>query len=141
MAMNKEEREAFLRGVHIGVIGVEEEGRAPLLVPIWYDVTNDGEVFILTQRKTRKAEAIERTGRFSLCVQQETSPYKYVSVEGPVTGTRDCDNERDLRPMAHRYLGEEAGDAYMASVAKGEAPADDTVISMRPERWNSVDYG
>jgi len=140
MAMGKEEREAFLRGLHVGVIGVvEEEGRAPLLVPVWYDVTDDGEVFFLTQSTSRKAKAIARAGRFSLCVQDESTPYKYVAVEGSVTGVTPSDNERDLRPMARRYLGEEGGDDYVASVAGGDA--DDAVIRMRPEHWVSADYG
>ena len=40
--MTKEERAAFLADVHVGVLAVDEPGRGPLSLPIWYLV--DGEV-------------------------------------------------------------------------------------------------
>ena len=36
LAMTKEEREASLAHVHVGVISIPEEGRGPLTGPIWY---------------------------------------------------------------------------------------------------------
>lgn len=33
LVMTKEEREAFHADVHIGIIGIAEEGRGPLMVP------------------------------------------------------------------------------------------------------------
>ena len=39
----------------------------------------------ITGGSTRKAAAIRAAGRFSLCAQDERPPYKYVTVEGPVT--------------------------------------------------------
>ena len=36
LTMTKMEREAFLAGVHVGMISIAEEGRGPLTVPIWY---------------------------------------------------------------------------------------------------------
>jgi hypothetical protein len=84
LTMTKEEREAFLADVHVAVISVAEDGHGPLLVPIWYSYEPGGEVRIITGRTSRKGELLERAGRFSLCVQTETLPYKYVSVEGPI---------------------------------------------------------
>jgi hypothetical protein len=40
-----------------------------------------GDLRIMTGRESRKGRLLSRAGRFSLCVQKETSPYKYVSVE------------------------------------------------------------
>jgi len=34
LAMTPDEREAFLAGVHVGVLAVEEAGRGPLTVPV-----------------------------------------------------------------------------------------------------------
>lgn len=36
LAMTTEEREAFLTGMHVGVIGIERADGPPLTVPIWY---------------------------------------------------------------------------------------------------------
>src|SRR5262249_15120869 len=137
LSMTKEEREAFLADVHVGIISVAEDGRGPLTVPIWYVYEPGGEVRIVTGRMSRKGRLLERAGRFSLCAQTETAPYRYVSVEGPIVAFETADLERDLRPLAHRYLGTAMGDRYVRSVQGG---LDDVLIRMRPERWLTVDY-
>src|SRR5947207_9377532 len=104
-AMTKEEREAFLADLHVGVISIAEEGRGPLTVPIWYSYEPGGEIRIITARSSRKGKLLEQAGRFSLCAQAETPPYKYVSVEGPIVAIEGADRERDARPLAHRYFG------------------------------------
>jgi nitroimidazol reductase NimA-like FMN-containing flavoprotein (pyridoxamine 5'-phosphate oxidase superfamily) len=124
----------------VGVISIAEPGRGPLTVPIWYGYEPGGELVILTDRGSRKGRLLEKAGRFSLCAQTEAPPYKYVSVEGPVTAIEAADVERDTRPMAHRYLGPEFGDWYVAETAAEAARADSVLIRMRPERWLTVDY-
>ena len=79
LAMTKQEREDFLADLHVGIISITEEGRGPLTVPIWYSYAPDGEVRVVTGKTSRKAQLIRRAGRFSLCAQTETPPYKYVS--------------------------------------------------------------
>jgi nitroimidazol reductase NimA-like FMN-containing flavoprotein (pyridoxamine 5'-phosphate oxidase superfamily) len=137
--MSRDEREAFLAGVHVGVLSIEEPGRGPLSAPVWYDYTPERGVWLVTGRTSRKGVALGRAGRFSLVVQQEEMPYRYVSVEGPIVEVREADDEKDLRPMARRYLGVKAGDAYVDGDA-GEAGAS-FVYRMQPERWLTVDYG
>lgn len=44
--MTHTEREQFLADVHVGIIGVAEEGRGPLAVPIWYGYTPGGELYV-----------------------------------------------------------------------------------------------
>ena len=36
LSMTRAEREAFLAGVHVGVLSIPEPGRGPLAAPIWY---------------------------------------------------------------------------------------------------------
>lgn len=36
LAMSTEEREAILAGRHVGVLSVDDPGRGPLAVPVWY---------------------------------------------------------------------------------------------------------
>jgi nitroimidazol reductase NimA-like FMN-containing flavoprotein (pyridoxamine 5'-phosphate oxidase superfamily) len=91
LTMTKEEREAFLADIHVAVISVAEDGHGPLVVPLWYSYEPGGEVRIVTGRAVRKGKLLERAGRFSLCVQTETLPYKYVSVEGPIVAIEAAD--------------------------------------------------
>lgn len=140
LVMSKEEREAFLADVHVGVICIEREGRAPLSAPIWYDYEPGGELWIVTERRSQKGRAIEKAGRFALVAQTEQPPYKYVSVEGDVVSTEPSEVERDVRPLAHRYLGSEFGDQYIEATGGADQRGDNVVIRMRPHRWLSTDY-
>lgn len=137
LAMTEAERDAFLAGVHVGIIAIEQPDAPPLAVPIWYDYAPDKGVWVISGDTSLKARLIAAAGRYSLAAQDETPPaYRYVSVEGPVVETRAADVEADLRPMAHRYFGAKTGDAYVA--AAGGSPM--TLFLMRPETWRTVDY-
>jgi nitroimidazol reductase NimA-like FMN-containing flavoprotein (pyridoxamine 5'-phosphate oxidase superfamily) len=138
VAMTQKEREAFLADVHVGVMAVAEDGRAPLTVPVWYSYDPGGEVRLVTGRTSRKGRLLERMRRFSLCAQTETPPYKYVSVEGPIVAIEDADVERDLRPLARRYLGPRMGDDYVESTRSEHG--DNVLVRMRPDRWLTVDF-
>ncbi len=138
LRMTRQEREAFLADVHVGVIGIQEDGRAPLNVPIWYSYEPGGEVVIITGRDSRKGKLLEKAGRFSLCAQTETPPYRYVTVEGPVVSVEPTDLEQVARPMARRYLGAELGDQYTEATS-GDRGSSAT-YRMRPEHWLIVDY-
>jgi hypothetical protein len=80
-AMSRAEREAFLAGVHVGVISLADDARGPLTVPIWYGYEPGDDVWIITDRDSRKGKLLVKLERFSLCAQTETAQYKYVSVE------------------------------------------------------------
>jgi len=108
-------------------------------VPIWYSYEPGGELRIVTAGTSRKAQLLRHAGRFSVCVQTETLPYKYVSVEGPAVAIEPADVERDRRPLTRRYLGAKRGDRYIEET-RGEY-AKNVLVRMRPERWLAVGYG
>jgi len=138
--MSRAEREAFLSDVRVGVLSIADGSRGPLTVPVWYGYERGGEVWFVTDRDSRKGKRLLLVDRISLCVQTETPPYKYLSVEGPIAGIELADLERHRRVLAHRYLGKELGDRYLAaSDAEGEGDSS-IVVRLRPERWLSVDY-
>jgi nitroimidazol reductase NimA-like FMN-containing flavoprotein (pyridoxamine 5'-phosphate oxidase superfamily) len=136
--MSSVEREEFVRDMRVAVLAVEDTGeRAPLVTPIWY--LYDGGVFsIVTERSQRKTQLIDAARRFSLCMQSEQPPYRYVTVEGEIASI-DPARMDERRRLAHRYLGEELGEAYLTAT---QASYEDLVtVRMRPIRWSSVDYG
>jgi nitroimidazol reductase NimA-like FMN-containing flavoprotein (pyridoxamine 5'-phosphate oxidase superfamily) len=134
------EREHFLADVRVGVLSVTEEGRGPLTVPIWYGYTPGGELTVWMEKESRKAGLLQRAGRFSLCVQTEQRPYQYVSVEGPITAIETVDLEHEARPIAHRYLGIDVGNAYIDDMTDTINSGRQIVMRMRPERWLTADY-
>lgn len=138
VTMTRAEREAFLADVHVGVLSVTQVSRGPLAVPVWYTYTPGGVVSVITGAASRKARLIAAAGRFSLCAQSEAAPYKYVSVEGPVTATVAPVDADEATAAAHRYLGQEFGDLYLATTA--EEAGGNCVIRMTPESWLTSDF-
>ena len=135
LTMTKSDREAFLADLHVGVIAVTRSGEAPLAAPVWYSYEPGGDVVFVLASTSEKMKLIEATGRASMCVQTETMPYKYVTVEGPaVIGDVDDDIERSL---AYRYLGPEIGEVYLEAIADTVS----RVVRLSPSRWRTVDYG
>lgn len=139
MALSLEERERFLAEPHIGALSVlERPDRAPLTVPIWYQYSPGGELWVLTEPGARKTRAIEAAGRFSLMVQRTEPTIRYVSVDGAVTRTAPGTSERS-EEMAARYIPPDKLADYLEyeRTHLGEHIA----IYMRPEHWLSADLG
>lgn len=133
-SMTPEEREAFLADVHVGILAIDEPGRGPTALPIWYQF-EDGRVLIGMNGASAKARLLRAAGRATMTVQTEEPPYKYVSVEGPVTVER---TQRDDLQMATRYLGPQLGQWY----ADNNPSTDDSVLAvLTPEHWRTHDFG
>ncbi len=130
--MTRAEREAFLADVHVGVLAVDEPGRGPLSLPIWYLVDGD-EIVISMAADSLKARLLRAAGRATMTIQTEDPPYRYASVEGPVTVVPAS---HDPLVMATRYLGPELGQWYVDNVQ-----ADGAVNArLRPEHWRTHDF-
>ena len=140
IAMTREEREAFLADVHVGVIGIARRDRGPVTVPIWYGYEPGGDLWILIESGSWKARLLERAGRFSLCVQSESPPYKFVSVEGPIVSSEPSVIERDETTMALRYLGKEMSSVYIETIKNDPTNKPGILAKMRPETWLASDF-
>lgn len=132
--MTVAEREAFLADVHVGVLALERPGRGPLALPIWY-VFEAGLVKLSISRASLKGRLLADLERATLTVQDETPPYKYAALEGPIELSDDL---LDVQALASRYLGDELGAWY----AEENPNTDDTVTALlTPETWNTYDFG
>jgi len=137
--MSAAEREEFLAGVRVGVLSAALGGAGrTVAVPVWYSYQPGGLLTVLTGRRSRKAAAIRTAGRFALCVQDDSPPYRYVSVEGPVVREEELDPAERLA-MARRYLGAAGGDRYVTD--NPDPGRENVAFRMRPERWLSQDQG
>ncbi|MBB5850398.1 pyridoxamine 5'-phosphate oxidase family protein [Amycolatopsis umgeniensis] len=135
--MTAEEREAFLSEVHVGVLAVEREGRAPLAVPVWYDYEPGGELLIWMDGGSVKDKTIKKAGRLSLVAQSETLPYKYVTAEGPVIANAAPPTREQALKIARRYLPEAEATKYV----DGALSDNSVLVRVRPEKWLSNDQG
>ena len=134
MSMTKDEREAFLADVHIGVLAVERADGPPLASPVWYRYSPGGPIEMSTGATAEKARLVQATGRATLCVQREANPPAYVTVEGAVAIGDATDELR--RDIATRYLGPEMAEGYLAATEG----LDGTSLTLTPDTWRTVDF-
>ncbi|MGV9409247.1 pyridoxamine 5'-phosphate oxidase family protein [Nocardia sp. NPDC003693] len=138
MALTIADRQEFLAQPLIGALAVTEKpGRAPLNLPIWYQYTPGGDLWILTGPESRKMRALESAGRFSLMVQVVEPTVRYVTVEGPITKVTEMTPEQH-REMAARYLPPAAVEEYLKFA---ESHGEQVAVYMTPENWLSADMG
>lgn len=137
MAMEPSAREEFLAAKHVGVLSVARREGPPLTVPVWYGYRPGGDVVLQTGSGSVKFRLLEAAGEFSLLAQDETPPYKYVSVEGPIVAVERETSQADRETMAYRYFDRAEADAFLEQT-KDEPLAQ---LRMRPRRWYSADFG
>ena len=135
-AFSETEREEFLAALHVGVLSVAAGDRPPASVPIWYDYVPGGNIRINTGASSRKAKLVEQAGAVTLVVQREEPPYQYVVVEGTVVDTTKPTPLDVREAIAIRYLGEEAGRAFVKSLEGQQS----VLFTVRPDRWITADF-
>src|SRR5713226_495150 len=138
--MTRQEQQEFLAALHVGVLSIADKERGPLTILLWHAYEPGGELRFVTSRNSRKGQLLRAGCRVSVCVQDEQPPYKYVSVEGPVIAVEKSEVERDVRPLASRYLGRERGDRFITMTGGAEAREENMLVRIQPERWFSADY-
>ena len=132
--MTKDERDRFLRDQHVAIVAIDEPGRGPLALPIWYLVDDGGDVLLSMGATTLKGRLIAAAGRLTLTVQTEVAPYRYVSIEGPATIGPPS---HDPLELASRYLGAELGQWY---VDNNPTTPDTVTVTVHPEHWRTFDF-
>jgi hypothetical protein len=132
-AMSVQDRTAFLEEARVGILAIAEPDRGPLALPIWYRLV-DGEIELGIDGRSLKARLLRAAGRATLTVQDESPPYRYVSVEGPIAFV---DRERDVPTVAARYLGAELGAWY---AEHNPATHNTVVVVLTPEHWRTQDF-
>ncbi len=126
--MSEQEREKFLKGANVAVLATVGRGERAHAAPIWY-LYEDGVFIMSTGRGSQKHRNVEAHPEVTLVVDDRTVPYYAVMAQGRAEiGPRLADDDR--LKLAVRYLGEELGKAYIASV-QGE---DSVTIRLRPRK-------
>ena len=93
-------------------------------------------MLIWISRGSLKERLLREAGRFSICAQVETVPYKYATAEGPVIAIDEEPTAEQALRIAGRYLP--ADDA--AKWVTDNLGASSLLVRMRPEKWLSTDY-
>jgi len=135
--LSRAEREAFLADVRVATIAITAPDRAPLCVPIWYAYAPGGDIGLWMDGDSYKVKCLRRAGRLTLCVQDTTRPYRYVSVEGEVESITPIDWARELEPLVARYLGAADARTYLDGFGGPAGVRGDVYVRVRPTRWRA----
>jgi PPOX class probable F420-dependent enzyme len=103
-------------GTKTGKLAVVRANGTPHVVPVWFVLDDDGGqdyVVFNTGADTVKGKALRRDPRFSLCVDDQTPPFSYVSITG------EAEVSDDLAAMlpwsvriGARYMGADAAEEF-----------------------------
>ena len=125
----QDERERLLNEANVAVLATVGPDGGAQAAPIWY-LWEDGVFIMSSGRGSQKHRNVERNPNVTLVVDSRVVPYYAVMAQGTVEIGPQLSDDARLR-MAIRYLGEEMGRAYIASVS-GE---DSVTIRLKPRKF------
>jgi len=106
------------------------DGR-PHVAPIWFDL--DGEVFVFnTEATSLKGKHIQRDGRVSICVDDDTPPFAFVIITGVaqiITPTPE-----ELVYWATRIAGRYMGSALAETYGKRNGVPSELLVRVTPSK-------
>jgi len=137
----KEIRKFLMQGTFTGKLATTKKNGSPHIVPIWFVLDRDnkaggsgrGEDIIFTTNGTSvKAKNIQRDNRVSICIDDQTSPFSFVIVNGIATIHHCEQNElfRFATKIAQRYMGKENAELY----GRRNSTDGEVLVRIKPTR-------
>lgn len=114
--MSRDEWLAFLRSpVRPAMLATTRKDGRPHVVPIWYDLDDDGSLLFNTGARSVKGRSIRRDDRVALCVQDEEPPFSFVSLSGRAQVIEDLGEVRRWATrIGGRYMGADRAEEFGA---------------------------
>jgi hypothetical protein len=108
---------------------VRADGR-PHVVPIWYEVDDDGAMLFNTGARTVKGRNLIRSLVASVCVDDDRPPFSFVVIEGGVEITDDLAEVRHWAArIGGRYMGADRAEEY----GNRNGVAGELLVRLRPD--------
>ncbi len=125
--MDRAESRAFLtHGARTAKLATASLNGNPHVAPLWFIVDGDDIVFI-TSATSVKGRNLHANPRAAIAVEDDTFPYAFVTVRGPVTLE---DEAPDRLLIATRIAARYAPDRATEFGARNDAPGE-TVVRLR----------
>jgi PPOX class probable F420-dependent enzyme len=131
-SMHRDDCLAFLRApVRPGMLATTCRDGRPHVVPVWYDVDDDGSIVFNTAADTVKGRNVRRDGHAALCVQDDRPPFSFVTVSGPAAWSDDLPEVRRWATrIGGRYMGADRAEEFGA---RNGVPGE-LVVRLSPTR-------
>jgi PPOX class probable F420-dependent enzyme len=130
--VNQEERRQFVRNHRTCIFGYARKGHGPAMTVVYY-VLDGEELLVSTMAARGKTKAVDRDGRVSLCVLDESWPFTYLQVYGNGVVDRDPDLATDvLTRVIGLMAGETVPDSRRPQIEQMARDEQRVVIRVRP---------
>lgn len=131
MGISRDDAYGFIRGqARTAKLATTKRDGSPHVVPVWIDL--DGEQIVFTTgRDTVKARAMRRDPRVSLCFDDETPPFSFVTIAGTAEISSDLDEVLVWATrIGGRYMGAERAEEY----GRRNAVPSEVLVRITPTR-------
>ncbi|MFE7601474.1 PPOX class F420-dependent oxidoreductase [Streptomyces sp. NPDC057494] len=129
--MTEDQWRAFVsEGTRTGKLATVRDDGSPHVVPVWFLLDGDDLVFN-TGKGTVKGRNLARDGRASLCVDDDTPPFAYVSLRGRAEISED---PVELRHWAARIGGRYMGADRAEEFGERNAVPGELLVRVRIEK-------
>ena len=136
--MTKSEIKKFLmKDTFTGKLATVKKNGSPHVVPIWFVVEVNsrnkntvGDIYFTTGRDSVKAKNIQRDSRISICVDDQTPPFSFVSICGnaKLIPYRQKEVLKWATKIAECYMGKKNAKAY----GERNSGEDEVLVRIRP---------
>jgi PPOX class probable F420-dependent enzyme len=139
--MSKEEIARFvMQGTFTGKLATVRKDGSSHVVPIWFVLDNEnskksrriGNIIFTTDSTSTKANNIRRDNRVSICIDDQTRPFSFVTIFG--TAKMHTYKQKEVlkwaTKIAERYMGKKNAEAY-GRRNSGEGPV---YVRIKPTR-------
>jgi PPOX class probable F420-dependent enzyme len=136
--MSKKEIKDFLmEGTFTGKLATVKKDGSSHIVPIWFvlddsDSDNINNIVFTTNSTSVKAKNIQYNDRVSICVDDQTPPFSFVTVYG--TAKLHYYKQDELLKwaikIAHRYMGKDNAEAY----GRRNSVEGEVLVRIKPTR-------
>jgi PPOX class probable F420-dependent enzyme len=138
----KEIREFLMSGTFTGKLATIRKDGSSHIVPIWFALDGGNncsegsrrgdhdDIIFTTDGASLKAKNIRRDNRVSICVDDQTPPFSFVTVYGTAKIYR-CNQSELLKfatKIAERYMGKENAELY----GKRNSTEGEVLVRIRP---------
>jgi PPOX class probable F420-dependent enzyme len=126
-----------VQGTLTGKLATVKKDGSPHLVPIWFTLdssnnNSNGDIIFTTNSMSFKAKNIRRDNRVSICIDDQTPPFSFVTVYGRAKTQQYKPNElvKWATKIAGRYMGRENAKSY----GKRNSAEGELLVRVKPTR-------
>ena len=134
----KEIRNFLMQGTLTGKLATVKRDGSPHVVPIWFilddssDNNSSGDIIFTTSSMSVKAKNIQRDNRVSICIDDQTPPFSFVTVYGTAKIQQYTQNEllKLATKIAGRYMGRKNAESY----GRRNSTEGEVLVRVKPTR-------